>query len=173
LSIARMTEVAATQPRPARAAPSAPDPGSATPTTTPGLAAVDSIATYIPTEVIAAYIAVLAALKGAYTASSRLNWAIFGIFVVITPLCTLLLYAGRKQDGRRLMRQPARWPRFELIAATIGFVLWACALPDSPFSGLGWYRPALGAVALIIGALVIGLSAPLLRTEPVPRNPES
>jgi hypothetical protein len=56
-----MTEVAATQPRPAQWTRSAPESAPAT-RTTPGLATVDSIATYIPTEVVAAYIASLAAL---------------------------------------------------------------------------------------------------------------
>lgn len=58
--------------------------------------------------------------------------------------------------------RPAAWPWQTMLIALAAFLLWAFALPDTPFERFGWFRPGLAAVVLLVGTMVIGLVAPLL-----------
>jgi hypothetical protein len=46
-------------------------------------------------------------------------------------------------------------PTFQAAAATMAFLVWVFAIPEGPFSKLGWYNPVYGFLALIFSTFVI------------------
>jgi ABC-type arginine/histidine transport system permease subunit len=141
-------------------------PGSQTAVTT----ALKVIVTYIPTEVLTLYVAVLAAIQAPKTTasssmSSRPLWAAFYSFLVATPLIVWLVYAAKvKASGKQLPLAPRTWPLWEMFAATAAYTAWAFALPDSPFKYSGdWYTPALAGVLVLTISTLLGLLAPLFQ----------
>jgi hypothetical protein len=168
MSIMRMSELAAT--RAGGADRLAADPGPPTLPSSPGsavLSAIKSIVDYIPTEIITVYVAVTAAISDAGSSSRAGQWAVFWVFLILTPATLWALTAGRlRASGAPLPLDPKRWPWPELSVATIAYVLWAFTLPAAPFADLSWYRPGLGAAVLLVGTLVLGLGAPLFARAP-------
>src|SRR5262249_36436519 len=119
--------------------------------------ALRKVATYIPAEVVATYIPLVSLLR-------ELNdhlwqWAAFWIFLVATPFTVWVTFAVKvKQRKRRgqLKKEPPQ-PWWPIGAATISFTAWAIALPGSVMNDLAWFRPSMGAVAILIAAFVVGL----------------
>jgi hypothetical protein len=143
-----------------------------------GTAALKTIATYIPTEVIALYLAALAAVRSAtgvttvshgiaqrtgsasHISGSEL-WT-FGVFAVVTPLVVWLLYAGKvKTAGKKLPLSPRKWPWWEISASAIAFTAWAFALPQSPFARFSWYTLAWATFVVLVVSTALGLLAPV------------
>jgi hypothetical protein len=155
-------------------------------------ATLDVIVTYIPTEVLTLYIAVLAAIQPAVTTplpatqtppapSQALAaiatqpppvhslWVTFYCFLIATPLVVWLVYSAKvRTAGRPLPVRPKTWPMWEMFAATVGYATWAFALPNNPFKySYDWYSSALAGVLVLIVSTILGLLAPLLqRTLP-------
>jgi len=127
--------------------------------------ALATITGYIPTEILITYVAVAAALStpGAIVTSSVGLWLNFVAFLVATPVVVWLVYAGKVRNaGKPLPTAANQWPRWEMVAATVGFVAWAFALPGTPFSLLGWYNPGVAGVAVLVAATALGLVTPLV-----------
>jgi hypothetical protein len=119
--------------------------------------ALKTMVTYIPTEVITLYLAVVAALQ-LPAGSPPAVWT-FGSFLAFTPLVVWLVYATKaKSDGKPVPLAPRAWPVWEMVAGTIAFAAWALAIPQQPFSS---FPPALSAVGVLITSTVLGLLAPL------------
>jgi hypothetical protein len=127
--------------------------------------ALATITGYIPTEILITYVAVAAALStpGAVVTSSVGLWLNFVAFLVTTPVVVWLVYAGKvRTAGKPLPTAAGQWPRWEMVAATVGFVAWAFALPGTPFSTLAWYNPGVAGVAVLVAATALGLVTPLV-----------
>jgi hypothetical protein len=128
--------------------------------------ALRTLTTYIPTEVLTLYVAVVAAL-GSGTAATTPNhdavWVTFWAFVVATPIAVLLVFLAKVKAGKKAIPlNPVKWPLWEMIAATIAYVAWAFALPGSPFGEFTvWYSPAVAGIAVLVTSTVLGLFAPL------------
>jgi hypothetical protein len=123
--------------------------------------AMKKIVGYIPAEVVAAYIPLLDLVREGNDLS--FEWGIFWLFVVITPAAVLATYAAKlnnKRERERL-KDLKRWPWWAMIAASISFVAWAAALPGSVMNELSWFRPALGAAAVVVAGLIVGLLSPV------------
>lgn len=132
--------------------------------------ALKVIVTYIPTEVLTLYVAVLAAIQLPNRTSYRPLWAAFFCFLAATPVIVWLLYAANVLTaGKGLPLSPRTWPLWEMSAATIAYTAWAFALPESPFKYefSDWYTPALAGVIVLITSTVLGLVAPLFQ-RPIP-----
>ena len=82
-----------------------------------------------------------------------------------------LFAAQLRASGAPLPLDPTRWPWPELIVATVAYVLWAFTLPGTPFAGFSWYRAGLGGALLLVGTLVLGLSAPLFTRTSATTSP--
>jgi RsiW-degrading membrane proteinase PrsW (M82 family) len=151
----------------AQATPRTPAAGSASSLT-------ESVTTYIPTEVVTAYVAVIGALHQSATHSRTPDWVVFYVFLVIAPLAVLLSLALKeKTKGLPLPIHPRSWPahtRFNLIAATVSFGLWGFSLPQTPFQDFGWYQTAYGTAALVIGTLLLGMVSPLFQWDAEARH---
>jgi hypothetical protein len=135
-------------------------------TTSTASSALSTIATYIPTEVLTVYVAVIAALNPAATSGQRgPEWAAFLIFLVATPAVVWLVYAAKvRTAGKELPTSIAQWPKWEMLAATIAYAAWAFALPETPFADFGWYSAAIAAVVVLVATTVLGLVAPIVST---------
>lgn len=154
--------------------------GAKSGTETSGTATLMSIATYIPTEVIGLYLAALAAVRSGVkpqevSASVAANTGTLNlpsdgevvvafIFTIMTPLIVWLVYAAkvRAGGGGRPLR-PQLWPKWEMFAATIGFITWSFSLPDSPFARFSWYNVAWATFAVLAVTTALGLVGPLFQ----------
>lgn len=158
------TEVVATDAAPA----SAKEIELATAGTSESQAAVTTalkvIVTYIPTEVLALYVAVLAAIQEPQRQSYRSLWLAFIFFLIATPSIVWLVYSAKvRATNKPLPITPKSWPLWEMFAATVAYSAWAFALPETPFKALPWYSAALaGVIALVISTL-LGLVAPVVQ----------
>ncbi len=126
----------------------------------------------VPTEVLAAYTAVVGVVSGAVTADDPrhylgLRWALLAAFAVVTPVSVLV--AARLQA-----RSHGRLPLLEATAATVAALAWFLAMPGSPLSvGLHGSDGAVASALITVcaGSLLAAL-APWLslgsRTATVP-----
>jgi len=149
------------------AQPTGSAPAAASSSATSVSAALQVITTYIPTEILTLYVAVLAALRNPTThrVSDASATTTFWVFLLVTPLTVWLVYAAKLKalgDGRRLPSRPSAWPVWEMSAATIAYTAWSLALPDSPFVDAG-ITSAIGGVLVLITSTLLGLAAPVFQ----------
>src|SRR5574341_2323903 len=172
MSIAAMSEVALlsrtdvepvnyvpkTMPELAGAANGKPTPETAVNT------ALQMIVTYVPTEVLTLYVAVLGAIQNPAAESFHAQWLAFWFFLVATPAIVWVVYAAKvKNAGKPMPLAPRRWPHWEMAAATIAYAAWTFALPESPFNDYGWYSAALAGVIVMTASVLLSLLAPLFQ----------
>ena len=126
-------------------------------------AAIRTLTTYIPTETLTLYVAVLAALQpSTKSAVPSPTWGVFWWFLIATPLVIWLVYITKaKTAGKPIPWAPLKWPLWEMGAGTIAYVAWAFALPTTPFALLAWYSTGLAGVIVLITSTILGLLAPL------------
>jgi hypothetical protein len=55
-----------------------------------------------------------------------------------------------------------------MAAATIAYVAWAFALPESPFNDAAWYSAALAGVIVMTASVLLSLLAPLFQHARTP-----
>ena len=110
--------------------------------------AISQIATYIPSDVLATYIA----LEGIFPHGSRTaKWVLFGVGVglcVLLPMTNLISSNLKTRDG---------WPKqiVVIVMAVIAFTAYALALPDTVFSSYVKDPSRLGGAAALVLALVL------------------
>lgn len=121
---------------------------------------------YIPTEIIALYVTVLAAL-GPITESFEAQWVTFLVFLVCTPLVVWVTYAAKvKALNSTIPYKFSEWPKWEMIASTIAFVSWGFALPQTPFNSFtDWYSSAIASVSILVTSTILSLAAPFFEKK--------
>lgn len=130
----------------------------------PAPSPVKTIVAYIPGEIVAAYVAAVAAIATTDSRPGGGQWLLMWIVLSLTPATVWTTYAAKvRAENRQLPLKPALWPWVEMMLASFAFMLWAFSLPNSPFVGFDWYKPALGSVVLPLGTLSIGMIASVLR----------
>jgi hypothetical protein len=124
--------------------------------------ALESIATYIPTEVLGAYIPIFALVSS--TPLSGLKWLLFAVFLVATPVVVWITFAIQvAKGGSGPPLNPAKWPVWAMLAAVLAFVAYAAALPGSVFHSIPGYNDAYGGVAVLLTAFVLALGNELAK----------
>lgn len=109
----------------------------------------DRVIKYIPSDVVGAWVAITAAIKGNAAVGAMTEWVMFVIMLAIAGAWTL------KQT--HVAGQP---PAVKQTAiATVAFAVWVFAL-GGPFASLGWYQPVYGSLALITYTLIVALIVP-------------
>lgn len=115
---------------------------------------------YIPTETIALYVAVQAALgdlvapKGKSIADANFTsrWIWVGIMFAITAvLTTALSYRSQKNVNATA---PFRVPYFDVSAASVAFLVWALSLPSTPLRDFSGYNYNAWDTVIILGGTV-------------------
>jgi hypothetical protein len=118
---------------------------------------------YIPTEIVAAYTAVVGVLPvdaaqrscgGDFTA----RWVALGAFALLTPATVQTVYVIKRRAANNIGPQVAT---FELSVALIAFLAWAALLPLTPLSTWCWWKPSYGTAVGLTVLLLIGLAGRL------------
>jgi hypothetical protein len=135
--------------------------------------ALNTIVTYIPTEVLTLYIAFAAAL-----ASEMSEWINFWCFLAVTPVCVWLVYCAKVVNAAKpIPLAPTAWPLWEMGAAAASFAAWAFAFPGSPFRAFSWYSGSIAGLTVLTVVTLLGLLAPIVHgastppTAPPPMQP--
>lgn len=117
--------------------------------------ALDSIGTYIPTEVIATYLAVLAIVPAA--SGGRYLWLMFWGFLAATPIVVWLGVAAAHSGAGLSMsvRKVSTWPWLAMFAASLAFLVFAVGVPGSVINREPWYEPWMTTAAIILSAFVL------------------
>jgi len=117
--------------------------------------ALDSIGTYIPTEVMATYLAVVAVIPSG--PEHKYQWVMFWVFLAATPVVVWLgVSAAHPGAGLSLpVTKLAEWPWLSMIAASVAFAVFAVAVPGSVVSTLSWYEAWMSTVVIIVSAFVL------------------
>jgi len=126
--------------------------------------ALSAIATYIPSEILTLYVAVIAAQTPAQGLATGMapGWLTLVLFAVATPLVVWVLYATKVGAANKpLPIVPTKWPVWEMASATIAFLAWSFAMPQTPFGGQTWYSAPLAGIAVLVVSTSLGLVAPL------------
>jgi hypothetical protein len=140
--------------------------------------ALKNIMTYIPGEIVTTYVAVVAVLPpvtdGASTGASITPWVVFFVFLALTPIVSWLIYAAKAINaGDPPPWSIAKWPKWEMTAATVAYVIWAAALPDNPFNGFAWYSAGVSGIILLVCSMMLGLIAPIFTRTGLPASDTS
>jgi len=145
--------------------------GSAKPADT--TSTVQSIATYIPSDVLTVYIAAIAAF-GTTTVGSPEAWAAFVVFLIASPVAVWASFATSwRASNSTLPLSPRQWPSFAMAASLLAFAAWAFALPQTPFAVFGWYNSAIAGLVVLITLTVLGVARPLFGPLPKPAAAEA
>lgn len=107
------------------------------------------IVKYIPADIVAAWLAIVALLASKPKQHIVLLWMIFGLLLIVTPIWVL-----RTTKTRGL--PPART---QSAMSTLAFAVWVFAT-GQPFAYYGFYETAYGGTALILFTIVSGLVDP-------------
>jgi hypothetical protein len=114
------------------------------------------IVKYVPADIVAAWLALVALLSPGGTAHRGLLWALFAVLLLLTPIWTV-----------RVTRQEGRSPaRIQAAVTTAAFVVWVFAT-GAPFAWLDFYDPAYGGAAIVVFTLGTGLITPTPDDRPV------
>jgi hypothetical protein len=128
--------------------------------------ALQTLTTYIPTEVLTLYVSAIAAV-GPVTINGLPvgRWLPFWCFLVATPLIVWIAFATKLRAAEKpLPLSPVRWPVWEMIAAMIAYFAWAFALPNTPFAQFeNWYSSGLAAFLVLVVSAGLGMIAPLMQ----------
>jgi hypothetical protein len=128
--------------------------------------ALQTLTTYIPTEVLTLYVSAIAAVGPLVIDNQPVGrWLPFWCFLVATPLTVWVAFATKlKGAGKALPVWPAHWPVWEMTAATIAYFAWTFALPNTPFAQYtDWYSPGLAAFLVLVVSAGLGMIAPLMQ----------
>jgi hypothetical protein len=140
---------------PAEAAGTSPSPGALAGVTSGLGGALDSIGTYIPTEVMATYLAILAVIPAAQ--GHPYQWLMFWVFLAATPVVVWLgVSATHAGPGLSLPLTAVRkWPWLSMFAATLAFAVFAVGVPGSVVNNLSWYESWMSTAAIILSAFLL------------------
>lgn len=105
------------------------------------------VSRYIPSEIVAAYIAASGIVLGSI-GISKLTW-LWIVIAVLGILTPIWLYFATKVEGK----PPAV---FQIITGTIAYLVWVFALSGGDLFP-GWYNSVYGGLLLILFTLVVPL----------------
>lgn len=116
--------------------------------------ALTKIARFIPTETVTIY---LGALSASTALQSTVNWLnpelVYWVTgLVLTPLIFLLIWAIERSKLKLSLTSDL--PYWKLIASVIGFLIWALAVPGSPYATSEIAKVATAFMALLVSIIL-------------------
>lgn len=125
----------------------------------------ERIAKYVPSEIIAAYLAllpvVLAGTDADTTKRTVLLAVILAVGLVFTPL-----YLRRFEGSSKVKK-------YHLVISTAAFLVWSYSIQGGLFDDVGIYDHVVAAILLTIFTLASGLFAPTEPRQGEPQPPEA
>lgn len=109
----------------------------------------DRVLKYVPSDVIAAWVAATGMIAAAGNIPNTVLWVCFVFGLIVTALWT---QTRTKADGA----PPAL---MQIVISTFAFAVWVFAL-GGPFEQLSFYNPVYGSLLLIGFSLVAGMMVP-------------
>jgi hypothetical protein len=128
---------------------------------------IDALTKYIPTETLTLYIATVSALPAIDNLFQEpidgfyLYMILIGIFSLLTIVFVILIYAGKYNKTHKDIWWPPKSseiPVWSLISATLAFIVWAVAIPNSLYE----LSSSWGVIASLL-ALFTSISLPRLQ----------
>ena len=124
---------------------------------------LDFLTKYIPGELIALYIPLVAAfpaikkIEPTFSPDVAGTW-VYWAFVISSPFLFLFIYMSKAETAElRGLKYPSNWPVFRMAAASIAFAVWALAVPDNPI-----LKPTGEDRTNALAALIAGILAPIV-----------
>ena len=96
---------------------------------------LDALAKFIPGELVTLYLAAVAAAPAFHDALGVSSKGIYWFFVlVLSPgLFAMIMAAKRATAGMDAWPGAKDWPYWKMAASAIAFLIWALAVPGSPY----------------------------------------
>jgi hypothetical protein len=162
-TLADIARAAGTEPTPSSTAgkPSSPATGNLD-------TALQTVTTFIPTEVLTLYVSAVAALGSIHTPEhpDMGRWIPFYTFLAATPILVWVAFATKlKTTNKPIPMALKQWPVWEMVAGTLAFAAWAFALPTSPFVRFDWYSGGIAGFLILIVSGGLGAVAPLMQRQ--------
>jgi hypothetical protein len=130
--------------------------------------ALQTVTTFIPTEVLTLYVSALAVLGPMKNTEGHDlgRWIPFYTFLVATPILVWIAFATKlKATNKRIPTSIKQWPVWEMVAATCAFAAWAFALPITPFVQFSWYSGGIAGFLMLAVSGGLGAVAPLMQRQ--------
>lgn len=123
--------------------------------------ALESVAAYIPSEVVSAYIAAL----GIFSPKENiLKWVIYLICVIL--ILILIYISARIAQKKGLPKQKNSYHVIQFLIGLVAFTTWVSAMPETPFLELTSYANQIGALLAVIFSLLMPRIAEMLDIKP-------
>jgi len=135
-------------------------PAGSTSTKSKAQKAFDSLAKFIPAEVLAPFIMVMQLVE-----TQTVEWndkGVFWGFVILTPLL-LVLFEYAKTAEADLKWPDKRQVGWRAVAATIAFGVWALSVPGNPYQALVGGIAVAGLLAVLISPILSAIDAIVLK----------
>lgn len=116
--------------------------------------ALETLAKYIPAEIVTLYITAVSFRTQLHDfgISSK---AIFFFFMLLTPALLLLAFLGDAKKTVGQLPPPKIWPYWKMIASTIAYGAWACAIPGNPW--VASTHAGVSSVLALLASVILGL----------------
>ena len=123
---------------------------------------LDALSRYVPTEIVTLYLTALSAMPALTATFPHVNDVrVYWSFAILTPILLLLVLAGkRRREGLSPFPGWSDLPWWKLAASTIAFIVWALAVPNTPY-----LSTQSGKIVAAFGALLVSTLLTLL--EPI------
>lgn len=128
--------------------------------------ALQTVTTYIPTEVLTLYVSAVAVLGSIKNAEGHDlgRWIPFYTFLAATPILVWIAFATKlRASSKPIPASPTKWPVWEMVAGTLAFAAWTFALPSTPFVQFNWYSSGLAGFLILVVSGGLGAVAPLMQ----------
>ena len=123
---------------------------------------LDNLTKFIPTESVTLYVAAIgiAAAAGDENLPLLLQPTfLYWLCAALTPLIFLILLLRSRALNNQTLR-PDKWPIWKIIAATLAFLVWALAVPGSPYLDFTG-GPTIAAIGALIVSTLLSLLDPI------------
>jgi hypothetical protein len=123
--------------------------------------ALSALTKYIPTEAVTLYIAAVSAtvaLKEIFPFVTDIG--MYWFFAAFTPIFLFITFLGkRRAAGLAALPSAREWPWWDMVAATVAFLIWALAVPgnqllDTPTGGV-----VAGFLAIFVSTILSGIES--------------
>lgn len=127
-------------------------------------ARVDTLVSFLPTEIVSAYLLIGGAIVSAITpgnAREGLRWSMFWLFFALTEVAVFTGWRAKTTNAGTSRKR--KFPAVEMLGASVAFVAWATAVPGSPFRAWKEFEDVYFVIVPIIAIVMLGFLVPPAR----------